>query len=73
MTTDTPESPQIAETTFSADEARVLEALQSRYRNDHDIFSPRELAHLRFLRWSVDSGRLRTELDTPYPPREKAA
>jgi hypothetical protein len=34
------------------------EALRARYRRDHDLWSPPELARLRFLRWLYRTGRL---------------
>lgn len=39
-------------------ERRALRGLQNRYRRDHDMFSPAELARLQFLSWLYDSGRL---------------
>jgi hypothetical protein len=38
---------------FTGAEALALEHLRLRYREDHDLFSPQELAQLRFLRWLV--------------------
>jgi hypothetical protein len=74
MSTDTHEPTKTTEATFTADEAKALEMLQNRYQTDHDLFSPRELAHLRFLRWRVVTGRLWTDLDTThYSARENAA
>lgn len=35
----------------------ALVALRARYRESRDLFSPREMAHLRFLRWLVQTGR----------------
>ena len=60
MTTDTREPTHEIETTFTAEEARTIETLRLRCQADHDLFSQRELAHLRFLRWRIASGRLRT-------------
>jgi hypothetical protein len=39
-------------------ERRALRTLQTRYPRDHALFSNRELADLRFLRWLVHSNRL---------------
>jgi hypothetical protein len=46
------------QTPFTADETRALEAVRFRFREDHDILSPRERAHLCFLRWLVRTGRV---------------
>jgi len=40
-------------------EARALESLRLRYREDRERFSPGELAHLTFLRWLYETGRIR--------------
>jgi hypothetical protein len=74
MTTDTHESTDT--TTFTPEEAQALEALRTRYQADHDLFAPRELAHLRFLRWRVGTGRLRTHMNAlsrHYSPHRNAA
>jgi hypothetical protein len=34
------------------------QALRNRYQEDRDLFTDRELAYLRFLRWLVRTGRL---------------
>ncbi len=44
--------------TFSRREWRALRALRERYRQDHDLFSAQELAHLCFVRWLYRTGRL---------------
>lgn len=44
--------------TFTRLERRTLRALRARYRLDTDMFSERELMHLRFLRWLYQTGRL---------------
>ena len=43
---------------FTQGEQRALRTLRARYQQDHDLFSPPELARLRFLRWLVQTGRL---------------
>ena len=43
----------------TTEQARAWQALRIRYREDQDLFTARELAHLRFLRWLVRTGRLR--------------
>jgi hypothetical protein len=58
MTTTIHHSTALAESTFTESEARALEALRLRFQQDHDLFSPREWAHIRFLRWLVSTGRL---------------
>ena len=49
---DTPDS------TFSGAEWSRLAAVRQRFAQRLDLFSEYELAHLRFLRWLVQSGRL---------------
>ena len=44
--------------TFTRAERRMLRALRTRYRQDHDLFSESESAHLRFIRWLYQTGRL---------------
>jgi hypothetical protein len=36
----------------------TLQSLRARYRETHDLFTPVELARLRFLRWLVCTDRL---------------
>jgi hypothetical protein len=36
----------------------ALRALRARYKESRDLFSAREMAYLRFLRWLVHTGRL---------------
>jgi hypothetical protein len=64
---DETDSRQTAETrtieptpalTFTVAEWCALFALRTRYRQDHDLFSRRELEHLRFIRWLYRTGRL---------------
>lgn len=42
---------------FTADEMARITALRRRYEQDQDLFSDREVAHLRFQRWLVAMGR----------------
>jgi hypothetical protein len=49
---------EIAETTFTDEQARALEILRIHYLDDRDLFEPRERAHLRFLRWLYETGRV---------------
>jgi hypothetical protein len=39
-------------------EWRAFQQLRLRYQQDHDWWTTREAAHLRFLRWLVETGRL---------------
>ena len=55
--------PPVSPTTTIAnqstqDQWRDFERLRVRYRWAHDLLSAREWAHLRFLRWLVQTGRL---------------
>jgi hypothetical protein len=43
---------------FSRSELQILQALRERYRQDRDIFTPPELARLRFMRWLARTGQL---------------
>jgi hypothetical protein len=56
MTTHTPTNTAMA--TFSRSELQILHALRERYRQDRDIFTPPELARLRFMHWLVRTGHL---------------
>lgn len=42
---------------FSPEEQQVLASLRNRYEQGLDLFSERELAGLRFLRWLYQTGR----------------
>ena len=56
MITNTPTN--IAMATFSQSELQILHALRERYCQDRDIFTPPELARLRFMRWLARMGQL---------------
>ena len=56
MTTHTPTNTALA--TFSRSELQTLHALRERYRQDRDIFTPQELARLRFMRWLARTDQL---------------
>jgi hypothetical protein len=43
---------------FTAEELAALCTLRRRYREGRDAWSARELAHLRFVRWRYQIGRL---------------
>ena len=45
-------------TTLTPAERHTLRVLRARYQQDRDLFSERERAHLRFLRWLYETGRL---------------
>lgn len=36
---------------FNPDEWHALNTIRERYHPDYDLFTPAELAHLRFMRW----------------------
>jgi hypothetical protein len=50
--------PIVPAVTFSTSERRALRALRARYQQNRDLFSTRELAYLRFLRWLYRTGQL---------------
>lgn len=56
MTTETTTTTKTS--SFTSVERSALQALRARYRQDHDLFSTRELAQLRFFRWLHETGRL---------------
>jgi hypothetical protein len=48
-----------ASSAFTPAECLALATARTRYQDHHDLFSERELAHLRFLRWLRQTNRLR--------------
>jgi hypothetical protein len=44
--------------TFSPAESSALRALRAEYQLHRDLFSAREMAHLRFQRWLYHTGRV---------------
>lgn len=49
---------QNATATFSRAERRAMRAVRARFQGNRDLFSPRELARLQFLRWLYRSSHL---------------
>jgi hypothetical protein len=43
---------------FTPAQWQALDTVRQRYGQDHDLFSERERARLRFLRWLSQAGRL---------------
>jgi hypothetical protein len=58
MTTNTDVSKAATHTATTLEWPAALYTLRARYGESRDLFSPREMAHLRFLRWLIQSGRL---------------
>lgn len=58
MTGANQHSTASVEAPFTDEETRALEALRSRFQQDHDVLSARERERLCFLRWLIESGRL---------------
>ena len=54
----TPTGSPAPPTTFARAEWRTLRVLRVRYQQDRDLLSERERAHVRFLRWLYETGRL---------------
>jgi hypothetical protein len=50
--------PPGADAAFTVGQALTLYSLRARYRATRDLFTPVELARLRFLRWLVCTDRL---------------
>lgn len=55
-------TPNYTEATWSA-----WQRLRLRFQQDRDLWTPREEAHLRFLRWLVETGRLVPDGDVRKP------
>jgi hypothetical protein len=54
-----PQAASPGNTGFTLQERRAWQGLRLRYREeDHDRWTDRELAYLRFLRWHAQTGRL---------------
>jgi hypothetical protein len=51
-------STVLPETAFTTAQLRSLAAFRNRYQEDRGMFTTRELARLRFLRWLTQTGRL---------------
>jgi hypothetical protein len=60
----TSQAPSTAPTPikFATQELRALRMLRTRYEEGGDLFSAHEMAHLRFVRWLVQTGRLNVEV-----------
>ena len=58
MTSDINALPTSTEAASTSEWSAALHALRDHYRESRDLFGPREIAHLRFLRWLVQTGRL---------------
>ena len=55
----TPQTPMpVPPPAFTPAQWQALHALHTRYQQDRDLFSNRELARLRFVRWLYQTGRL---------------
>ncbi|MBV9282069.1 MAG: hypothetical protein JOZ41_18475 [Chloroflexi bacterium] len=54
---------------FSERELTTLQSLRARYQSAHPLFTDRELARLRFLRWLVQSPDWKRAMDQPYQAR----
>ena len=48
----------ILATSFTWPQMKVLQVLRAQYRQDRDLFGAQERAHLQFLRWLYQTGRL---------------
>jgi hypothetical protein len=44
--------------TFTTEEWSALQRLRARYQQSADLLTEREVAHLRFLQWLAQTGRL---------------
>jgi hypothetical protein len=50
---------------FNSEQMRTLTELRALYQEHHGLFTQRELAHLRFVRWLYRSGTLANGCDRP--------
>jgi hypothetical protein len=46
------------EISLNSEQMRILTELRALYQEHHGIFTHRELAHLRFVRWLYRTGKL---------------
>jgi hypothetical protein len=53
-----PRSIPAPEITFNREQMLTLSALRDLYQEQHGVFTQRELACLRFVRWHFRTGRL---------------
>lgn len=53
-----PSTPDPALTAFGDEAWQTLVALRAAYQRGLDLLSEREQAHLRFLRWLIETGRI---------------
>lgn len=59
LATDSPEPSSVAWlATLTLPQWTAMLAMRRQYRESHDLWNAHELAHLRFLRWLRDAGRL---------------
>jgi hypothetical protein len=56
---------------FSETEFDALQSLRTRYQTGQHLFTERELAHLRFLRWLVHSPGWHRAMDQPESAQER--
>jgi hypothetical protein len=61
----------LSHTPFSEAEVDTLQSLRTRYQGDQHLFTARELAHLRFLRWLVHSPGWQRAMDQPIKAQER--
>lgn len=69
----------ISHTQFTEAEVVALQGLRTKYQTDPRLFTDRELAHLRFIRWLVHRPEWNRALDGPVngqgrpivPPRSR--
>ena len=54
----TPTGSPAPTTTLTRAERHTLHVLRARYQQDRDLLSEHERAHVRFLRWLYETGRL---------------
>jgi hypothetical protein len=58
MTTHSATMTSLSLLGFTHEERQALRTLRERYQHNHDLFSARELARLRFLHWLYVTGRI---------------
>ena len=61
----------VSNTHFTEAEFVALQALRTRYLTDPRLFTDRELAHLRFVRWLVHRSDWNRAMDQPMNAQER--
>ncbi|HEX6507532.1 MAG TPA: hypothetical protein VF221_07865 [Chloroflexota bacterium] len=58
---------------FSEQQLKAFQSLRTTYQTTQHVFTARELDHLRFLRWLVNSPRWNRAMDQPSNTQKRQA